>query len=266
MDRQILTKYTLLQSYVKDIRTLESQVISGGVRRFNFFADGTPGIMFYLSEEDLVLGPRRLPSLFLYGQTVKPIEITATGNFRIILLLLYPHVIKSLFGVEASDLTDCCIDMDELPFAAIRETKDRLMDPAHSVDRQVELLVELLTKLVDDSGIRVETGLQHVTNSLFKSGGNVPLKLLQDDLKVSQRTFERLFMKHVGVTPRLFARICRFHTAVHKMNSGNYQKLTDIAYDTGFADQAHFIRTFKEFTGVTPKKYLKKFQTAVRAV
>jgi AraC-like DNA-binding protein len=36
-----------------------------------------------------------------------------------------------------------------------------------------------------------------------------------------------------------------------------FNNLTDIAYDNGFADQSHFIRSFKEFTQITPNDYLR---------
>jgi AraC-like DNA-binding protein len=41
------------------------------------------------------------------------------------------------------------------------------------------------------------------------------------------------------------------------VKNGEFDKLTDVAYKTGFADQSHFIRSFKEFTQITPNDYLK---------
>ena len=34
--------------------------------------------------------------------------------------------------------------------------------------------------------------------------------------------------------------------------------MTTVAYDFGYADQSHFIREFKDFSGVTPKEFLKQ--------
>lgn len=33
-------------------------------------------------------------------------------------------------------------------------------------------------------------------------------------------------------------------------------KLTDIAYESNYFDQAHFIKDFKEFTGLSPKQFI----------
>jgi AraC-like DNA-binding protein len=34
-----------------------------------------------------------------------------------------------------------------------------------------------------------------------------------------------------------------------------FRNLTSLAYENGYYDQAHFIRDFKEFTGVSPKYF-----------
>jgi AraC-like DNA-binding protein len=44
---------------------------------------------------------------------------------------------------------------------------------------------------------------------------------------------------------------------MEKIRTGEYTKLSDIAFDMGFADQSHFIRSFKRFTGESPGRFLK---------
>ena len=73
---------------------------------------------------------------------------------------------------------------------------------------------------------------------------------------MSERTFQRLFESNVGISPKMFSRICQFHSAFQQLDEGRFTKLSDIAYQNGYADQSHMIRTFKEFTNVSPKEYL----------
>jgi len=61
----------------------------------------------------------------------------------------------------------------------------------------------------------------------------------------------------VGVAPNLYRRICQFNTAFVQLNRRRHQKLSDIAFQNGYADQSHYIRSFKEFTHITPSEYLK---------
>ncbi len=41
------------------------------------------------------------------------------------------------------------------------------------------------------------------------------------------------------------------------MTDADYASLTDIGFDSGFSDQSHFIRSFKKYTGKTPKRVFK---------
>lgn len=44
------------------------------------------------------------------------------------------------------------------------------------------------------------------------------------------------------------------------------KSLTDIAYESDYYDQAHFIKDFKEFTGLTPKEFLKDEKMALSSI
>ena len=66
-----------------------------------------------------------------------------------------------------------------------------------------------------------------------------------------------MFKEHVGVTPKDFLKVIRFQNAIQQIEKQISVKWTDIAYDSGFYDQSHFIADFKKFSGYTPAQYLK---------
>lgn len=72
-------------------------------------------------------------------------------------------------------------------------------------------------------------------------------------LYVSQSTLERRFRSIIGTTPKKFASIVRFKQALSHYKP--QASLTDLGYEAGFYDQAHFIREFKSFTGETPEQF-----------
>ncbi|MNY79127.1 DNA-binding transcriptional regulator ChbR [compost metagenome] len=61
----------------------------------------------------------------------------------------------------------------------------------------------------------------------------------------------------------LFGRICRFQASLNQLRAQSYDKLSDIAFEQEYADQSHFIRNFKEFTGLTPFQFRKSIQETV---
>jgi AraC-like DNA-binding protein len=81
---------------------------------------------------------------------------------------------------------------------------------------------------------------------------------LQRNLNLSERGFQRRFNQHVGISPKLFSRVCKFQAALGQLKNNNYANLSDVAFDNGYADQSHFIRSFKEFAGFSPYQFQKR--------
>lgn len=72
---------------------------------------------------------------------------------------------------------------------------------------------------------------------------------------LSARRLGDLFRQHVGVPPKVFCRIRRFRLAVERMNEGREVRWAELAVDCGFYDQSHFLREFREFSGINPNDY-----------
>lgn len=99
---------------------------------------------------------------------------------------------------------------------------------------------------------------QWATQVIRAGKGCSSLVCIQKELGLSERGLQRLFETSVGLTPRMYGRICLFDAAFQALERRRYTRLSDIAYEQGYADQSHFIRAFKEFTGFTPGEYLGK--------
>jgi AraC-like DNA-binding protein len=111
-------------------------------------------------------------------------------------------------------------------------------------------LIPLLNKKKKDEPIAVAV-------ELIKQGaGNIKITLLAKKLKISQCQFEKRFRKIVGASPKKFSSIVRLRKMINADPKDD--NLTQLGLKAGFSDQAHFIRAFKLYTGVTPKQYFKE--------
>ncbi|MBN8854500.1 MAG: AraC family transcriptional regulator [Sphingobacteriales bacterium] len=226
-------------------------------RLFSIYADGCPGLIFQQSENGLLLNQKKkLSPVFLYGQTVAPIDMHSAGRSGMIVVCFHPYALHSLFKFSAKELTDDCLDISLLSAVRGRQLRDRLWNTG-TAHEQVSMLFNYLEQVVEKNKAMADLGMAHATSRLFQSNGKMPLPALQRMLNLSPRTFERRFEQYIGISPKLFSRIAQFQAALKHLQSGKFDKLSDIAYTYGYADQSHFIRNFSRFTGLSPLRWQK---------
>lgn len=74
------------------------------------------------------------------------------------------------------------------------------------------------------------------------------------DTGLSPRQLRRLFEFYVGDSAKTFSQVVRFQNILRAKPSQQSLKENKLFYDNGYYDQAHFIKEFKNFYGVTPGK------------
>ncbi len=86
-------------------------------------------------------------------------------------------------------------------------------------------------------------------------GQKTSLEDLARIVGMNKFTFARQFKAEIGMSPMhylLMRRVFKAKQAIHSQSN-----LTDLAYEYGFADQAHFSRNFTRFVGVSPREFKK---------
>ena len=91
--------------------------------------------------------------------------------------------------------------------------------------------------------------------SQMQLNNKISILELASEVNMSKRNFERKFLENVGLTPVFFNRIVRFQKAIKLINQQNKLSFTELAYMSGYYDQSHFIRDFKQFYGQPPKEF-----------
>ncbi|HIF9210863.1 TPA: AraC family transcriptional regulator [Photobacterium damselae] len=86
---------------------------------------------------------------------------------------------------------------------------------------------------------------------------NVSLNELAQLVSLNPYYLVRLFKKEFGLPPHAYQIQSRLRYATRLIKKGN--KLADVAIQSGFHDQSHFIKHFKKAMGVTPRQYAKHF-------
>ncbi|WP_316633854.1 AraC family transcriptional regulator [uncultured Flavobacterium sp.] len=258
MKETVLVPNDKVSNYVKSIFLLESDCTDDKEVLLPFFADGYPGIMYHISKDGIFLHPgnKKLSSIFLYGQTIHPIELSIKGSYSLIIFQLFPFAAKMLLGVDPKELNDDCFDLNLLPDQNIKLLLEQL-NHAEKKDTQVEIISLFIERLIDLSTTNIDSTIQSAIDLIITHKGKITIKELREKLHITERTFERLFMNQIGVNPKQFTKIIQFQNSLDQLSKEDYSLLTDIVFENGFTDQSHFIRTFKKYTGKTPTKFQK---------
>jgi AraC-like DNA-binding protein len=164
---------------------------------------------------------------------------------------LHPYAIPALFSIPATDLTNRYVDIGTLIGSKGQELEERICCARNDRER-VKIASGFLGSLIKGP---LKLPVVAAVRAIDRSGGKIGAGALPGNVLLSQRQLERLFKECVGFSPKQYARISRFEAALNKLRS--QASFTDIALDTGYFDQAHFNHDFLEFTGLSPKDYLK---------
>ncbi|RPD38226.1 AraC family transcriptional regulator [Chitinophaga barathri] len=250
MKYQQLVPPSHLKDYIRHFWILESEHAHSD-RTFRTIADGSPGLIIQDVDKGVMFkNDQELPDALLYGQTTSHAEVKVDGMFSTIGIYFSPSALRTVFGLRADELTNGCLPLDE-----IARSFSRQLAEAGSLEAKVKLLTGFVSNQVSRHEQRVDKSMEHALNRIWTSEGTVPLKELRDELAMSERSFERRFKQIVGVPPKMFLRISQFQASLTQLRNLKYEKLSDVAFGNEYADQSHFIRTFKEFAGVSPFKF-----------
>lgn len=243
-----------IEAFVKTIFLLED---SGEQHCLPFYADGYPGLMYSECKESVILNPgnKELSELFLYGQTIEPIELVIQGNYKLIVFQLYPFATRLLLDVDPKEINDKCFDLHNLEMVDTDGTLAQLQTT--NTEQQTKIISDYLLQLVKHSSTNPDNNIKLAISTLINTKGTIPIKDLRDQLYITERTFERKFSKEIGVTPKQFAKIIQFSFSLNQLQESDYYSLTDVAYNNNFTDSSHFIKTFKKYSGKTPKEFAR---------
>ncbi|WP_259014498.1 AraC family transcriptional regulator [Emticicia fluvialis] len=175
------------------------------------------------------------------------------GNvFHYVGIRFLPAQFPQLFGVDAAGLSNRYLPLaDVLPqmaglMAALPPGMAGMETLRHRLDAY---LLRHLAHFVPDFDNR----LYGAIGLILQNCGvlNVEKDL---DTGISARQLRRLFEFYVGDTPKTFARVVRFQHILRARPSSQSLHKNPLFFDTGYYDQAHFIKEFRNFYGVTPSR------------
>jgi len=179
---------------------------------------------------------------------------------RVVMLRLHLGAPEAMLGASASALAGRIVALPDLwGDAAARRLCDRLADAHDTVDAAAILESAIIERLTFADGRSAHARLAlDVADRLATARVNA----VAADLGVSERHLRRVFRDIVGVSPKAFAKLTRFHRALRAAREDSHARWAKIAAVAGYYDQAHLIAEFHAIAGVTPRALLRELGAA----
>lgn len=97
---------------------------------------------------------------------------------------------------------------------------------------------------------------QYLVNRITRSRGLINMKELEAETNYSSSYLRRVFKNYHSISPKQFAQYIRFQTLLEKMRKSN-MRYDELALECGYYDEAHMMKEFKNYAGMTLEQYRK---------
>ena len=256
MNYEVFTPVAELQPFVKCFWTLEDDGSSTPERQ-RVLPDGCMELIFhygdhyrqYFEDGSNVIQPK----CFVFGQISSYIEIEPTGRTGIVAARFLPEGLVPFIEIVIAELENRAVDLYDLFGDEGKMLEVKVCSAADNPSR-IKMIEEfLLSKLASPKTIDNIT--KACVQAIFQSQGQIGVVELADKMNINRRNMERRFISAVGLSPKQLSRVARLQATLKMLDQKQYSSLTSLAYESGYYDQAHFIKDFKEFTGLSPKSF-----------
>ncbi len=196
---------------------------------------------------------QNLPSEnFVMGFCRKYTEFSIGKSFNYIGIRFLPSAFPLLFGINAKTLSNTSLELKQiLPVVSDWITAE--IKPLHTFKNITDLLTKKITLVTKNQTFKFDSRFFNALHLIFQKQGFLDTEK-ELNTGLSPRQLRRIFNFYIGTTAKTFSNVVRFQHILNAKPSRQSLKENKLYFDVGFYDQAHFIKNFKTFYGVTPSE------------
>jgi hypothetical protein len=190
---------------------------------------------------------------WISGERMEPILVDELGHVHLVGVRLRAGGGWPFLGIPAREFSGQVVELDSVLGPEINELRDRLGEKTTD-DARFDLLEEWLLR-------RQRTPPTPAVTHVLRHSAGCSSGADRTDRRRNwhqSQTLLREFDRCVGLTPKTLARVCAFQRVIQSVGHKTQVKWVDTAANCGYYDQAHLIREFRAFSGLTPTDYLVK--------
>lgn len=236
-----------LQNYIYCFWELRTNEELKSPFSYRVVTDGCIDIFFELNKPD---------ESYVMGFCKKYTEFQLSNSFHYFGIRFLPTIFPQVFNVNASLLSNQFQDLSAFS-TLVADFISKNIYVSNTSKSIISSFDSFFLDTIDDKNFDKDDRLYDAIHLILRNFGVVNLENTVHT-GISQRQLRRLFNYYIGGTPKSFCKVVQFQNILRAKPSTQSLKKNKIFYDLGYYDQAHFIKDFKNFYGVTPSKAFGK--------
>lgn len=216
-----------------------------------FFVRGRPTIVNPLTGE-----AQRAPPVAIFGQQMKRCNVHLAPEFLMFRVHFQPGALFRMMNIPLYEFGEDYFDAELVLSREVRDVSEQLAT-ARSYAEMVAAAEAYLLRIMGRAKQTVRP-VDRAAAQLTADPLHASLDCLARQACLSPRQFNRKFTERMGVAPKLYSRLLRFHHAYLFKTAHPTLAWPTIALEFGYTDYQHMVRNFKEFTNTTPNAWLQE--------
>ncbi|PKQ66696.1 hypothetical protein BZG01_10510 [Labilibaculum manganireducens] len=257
MSIEIAKPSQILQPYIKQYWCIENVLLNGEHHIQRVIPSGLPELTLYLGNRPKIIGYKNdfEDNFILSGHQKGFYDLQIENKLSVFSIVFQPQGLMVFFRLPLTELYNESIPLKYLNEKLEQEILSKLTNE-HSFEKRIQIIESYFIELLKEGYNRFEFArINHAINMIRLSQGKVSIENLASEICLSRKQFERKFSYLIGTTPKKYLRTVRLQLSLYLKSRNENLNITDLAYESGHYDQAHFINEFKIHTGFTPKQY-----------
>lgn len=193
------------------------------------------------------------PKCFVIGQLTRPLEIEPTGQTGIFSIRFNPEGFSPFTSIPIKEMENTATPLEVFFGNDGKEIEQKVLR-TNSVSERIKYIESFLLSRLPNTET-IDHIIQSTVDTILTANGHLSVGELSKQINVSSRQLERKFSSFIGLSPKQLSKMIRLQATLKMLLNKQFTSLTTLAYEGEYYDQAHFIKDFKEFTGLTPKEF-----------
>jgi AraC-like DNA-binding protein len=196
------------------------------------------------------------PTITIFGQPNRRQNLFTTPEYLMIHIRFQPGGLFKLLRIPMTELVHQNIDAELIFGQDIKEVQEQLTE-AKCYDAMFLILNNYFQKKIRQIKGNNQP-IDKIGQIILENPQGFNLEKTAKDACLSHRQFEKRFTQQVGLTPKYYARICRFYQAYELKEYQPNLDWLSVAIQTGYTDYQHLVKDFKQFAGTTPNALIQE--------